>query len=198
MCFDKTSAPQSSSRIKSLWWCGAVRSSCCHLPCSSDLQLLLKITLPGTKMLAGQKNLPLPPFSGNKDRVPGPYMKTRVSGGCWCQQEVKCCGGPAGGTYSVTGLQLGLPQEPVDIDAVVGQFALEGGRLAGRHRHVLQRPLQADDPGLGLERRHGVNSFARSNRSHGSIDPKPRLCSTRVPLALSSGGGCCWSAWWLS
>lgn len=62
----------------------AVRGSCCHLPCASNLQLLLKIT--PKKRLQGRKASP-PALSQNQDRMlswnpeppaAGPYMKTCV------------------------------------------------------------------------------------------------------------------------
>lgn len=69
------------------------------------------------------------------------------------------------GTYSVTWFQLGLAQEPVHGNTLIGQLTLKSSRLARCHRHVLQRSLQANKPGFGLERRHGVNYSARLTRS---------------------------------
>lgn len=63
----------------------AVRGSCCHLPCASNPQLLLKIT--PKKRLRGRK-ASWPALSQNQDRMlgwnpeppaAGPYMKTCVS-----------------------------------------------------------------------------------------------------------------------
>lgn len=62
------------------------------------------------------------------------------------------------GSYPLTGLHLLSPQEPVHLDALVRQLALEGRRLSRRHRHVLQRTQQPDGPSWRRSRRHGQRS----------------------------------------
>lgn len=65
-------------------------------------------------------------------------------------REIRCVG-----TYSVAWFQLCTPQYPLDSDAFIGQLTLKGGGLSCGHRHILQRPHQADHSGFRLWRRHG-------------------------------------------
>lgn len=56
-------------------------------------------------------------------------------------------------THPLAGLHLLSSQEPLHLDALIRQLTLEGRRLSGRHRHVLQRTQQPDGASWRRRRR---------------------------------------------
>lgn len=92
-------------------------------------------------------------------------------------------------THPLAGLHLLPPQEPVHTDALVGQLALQGGAVSGRHRHVLQGACQADRARCERTRGRGQSRLSSNQRaaSHSKRDKRSRsLAQRRLSLARIS------------